>query len=297
MGWNDAWDCHGPAASGRSEFLISRLQVIQILLSAAYRSEEILHKKLLDAVKNIDVCKHSYYKPPEKLFRLISDLHVPSAIPKLSTLCLESGTAMFVDSKFKKSSNGDKIFIVCKRTVCSSTNHLPVEWLNVLRKNKRFRHLLTTVRQENSDDKAENVMGEHEDIGAFVLGSIPAAEKETSTAPTPIMQICNVNLKDYGEAHSAPLRDSPVAHAFTDIVPEYHCYSDDTFRSAYRYRMFLPQRRTLRILSSILLPSWSIWTYWSKIRVKCHFGISVATSRGTANIIFQFERLTFKGKM
>lgn len=53
------------------EILVSKLQNIQSSLPTPYKREEILHNKLLNAVKNIEACKLAYFKPADLLSGLL----------------------------------------------------------------------------------------------------------------------------------------------------------------------------------------------------------------------------------
>lgn len=58
----------------------SQLQDVQSALHLAYRNENFLHNKLLNAIKNVDACKLSYSKSAESLSGLTSNIHITCSI-------------------------------------------------------------------------------------------------------------------------------------------------------------------------------------------------------------------------
>lgn len=69
---------------------------IQSVLSLIYKRKVVLRNKLLDAVKNIDSCRVSYFKPSKTFPGVIYDLHTFVRSTPLQSL-LAFCNALFVD--------------------------------------------------------------------------------------------------------------------------------------------------------------------------------------------------------
>lgn len=115
------------------ELHYENLLYIQTSISSEFKSETIFCIKLLDAIKDVDLCQLTYQKPTETVQNVISDLHLSSATDRRNHL--ESGdhtdpSTHFVNRRYvcknpdrsNNSSTANKCF-VCKRLGCWYSNH------------------------------------------------------------------------------------------------------------------------------------------------------------------------------
>lgn len=87
----------------------------------AYRNENILHKKSLNAVKIGNACKLPYFEPADALPYLTSDLHTSRKETIKTSNNTEYGNEMLVDRKIKFIKSKEK-WLVFKKEGRWSTN-------------------------------------------------------------------------------------------------------------------------------------------------------------------------------
>lgn len=282
------------------QVLVSRLQDIQSALPQAYRSEEILHNKLLNAVNKVDACKLAYFKPAKTISGFINDLHASTAASPAVNHSSDLVNAMFADRKFKKKyEDRQKKCIVCPRQGCWSMNHAPSEHIKSLRRNKVCCRYLTAVQQECSEDKEANATDELEDIAAHILESGATTEApDDALKESPRVNLCNIESSDNCEAFFALSRDSAVLYALSADVPEQHRYTEKFFfgllidtgcahASSGGYAQYRAYFRHVGQSEAIDVEH----------RINCHFGISETTSKGIAIITFPLNYPTFKARI
>lgn len=209
------------------EILVALLQDIHSGLSKEYCNEVILRSKLLNAVKDVDVCKLAYFKPATDLSGIIADLHSSLGVAPASTQ--PAPQAFFIDCKFKGTRRGTRPK-TCKKEACWSTNHTQAERIAALKKNKVFCAFWTSVDDEEDDDEGPefSFADELEDIAAHVIEG--HNEEKLSDIPGSDAHLCFMSSNDEGpKSFMLSTSESSMYHCLSSLVMEPDRYTTNLF--------------------------------------------------------------------
>lgn len=154
------------------ESLFEKLLDIQTSLPSEYRSERILHNKLLNAVRDFESCLLAYHKHTDAVQEVISDQHASLATIKLPSGSSAESSAQLVDRLYVRqniprqagSSRNNKCFVF-KRPGCWSTNPSTKECLKAFCGSKLLRQFMALLEPNNeSDDEKRKAADTIEEI-------------------------------------------------------------------------------------------------------------------------------------
>lgn len=142
------------------EEVVSGMHKLQSGPLNAYCNDDIFKNKLLNAVKDVDACTFTYFKPADTVKGLTSDFHSSLSIAPITTTSPVLD-ANFFDRRYK----GKLVWslnnstptqhhvnrIVYKNKECWSTNHDNEERLAALRSNRQIRQFFTDIENDDGE--------------------------------------------------------------------------------------------------------------------------------------------------
>lgn len=98
--------------------------------------------------------------------------------------------ALFVDREFKERRHGAKRCFVCQKKHCWSTKQTTAERLKAVGKNKTYCLFLTTIQEDEQEDKKEEIADEQERLVTWIEQDTTESEEINDDGSAPVTMFC-----------------------------------------------------------------------------------------------------------